>query len=380
MVWHRSSTCADGGRRCGVEPRVYNALVPRAISLAVFTAAPTWRRWLRGPVLALLLLVSVLLLGTIGFTLIEGWSAWDAFYMTLTTVTTIGYQEVHDLSAAGRAFNVVLIIVGVGTVLYTLSLLMALVVEGELHDRWEQRRRERMQNQLTRHFILCGFGRIGSVIADQFRRQRVPFLIVESDAARAQAALDAGYLAMSGDATTEDLLKQAGIERARGLIAAVGTDAENVYIVLTARLLRPDLFIVGRAESDEAQRKLVRAGADRVISPYQIGAQQIAQTALRPAVVDFVQLATSSENLELAMEQVKITGASELAGRSILQANLRQRFRAIVVAVQRANGHMEFNPSPDTVMHAGDHLVVLGPPDSLRELEIIAGRTGATVS
>lgn len=353
---------------------MYNALVPRPTSAPQRGESRPWRWLLRGHRLALLLLVGVFVFGTLGFVVIEGWSAWDAFYMTLTTVTTIGYREVHELTAAGRAFNIVLIIGGVGTALYTLSVLMALLVEGELHDRWAQRRRERMQNQLTQHFILCGFGRIGSVIADEFRRQRVPFLVIESSAAYVKAATDAGYLALAGDATTEDLLKRAGIERARGLIAAVGTDAENVYIVLTARLLKPDLFVVGRAESEEARRKLLRAGADRVIAPYQIGALQIAQTALRPAVVDFVQLATSSENLELAMEQVKIRGASELAGQSILQSNLRQRFRAIVVAIQRANGHMEFNPSPDTIMNAGDHLVVLGPPESLRELEAVAAR------
>jgi len=354
---------------------VYNAGVPRASSLR--NHGHTHSHWLlRGPRLASLLVLGVFVFGTLGFVVIEGWNVWDAFYMTLTTVTTIGYREVHDLSAAGRAFNIVVIIVGVSTVLYTLSLLMALIVEGELHDRWEGRRRERMQNQLSQHFILCGFGRIGSVIAEQFKRQRVPFLVVESSAGRTKDANDAGHLAIAGDASTEDLLKRAGIDRARGLIAAVGTDAENVYIVLTARLLRPDLFIVGRAESEEAQRKLVRAGADRVISPYHIGALQIAQTALRPAVVDFVRLATSSENLELAMEQVKLGESSELAGRTIVQANLRQRFRAIVVAIQRANGQMEFNPSPDAVMSAGDHLVVLGPPDSLRELELIAGRAG----
>lgn len=353
---------------------MYNALVPRPTSAPQHGESRPWRWLLRGHRLALLLLAGVFVFGTLGFVVIEGWSAWDAFYMTLTTVTTIGYREVHELTAAGRAFNIVLIIGGVGTALYTLSVLMALLVEGELHDRWALRRRERMQNQLTQHFILCGFGRIGSVIADEFRRQRVPFLVIESSAAYVKAATDAGYLALAGDATTEDLLKRAGIERARGLIAAVGTDAENVYIVLTARLLKPDLFVVGRAESEEARRKLLRAGADRVIAPYQIGALQIAQTALRPAVVDFVQLATSSENLELAMEQVKIRGASELAGQSILQSNLRQRFRAIVVAIQRANGHMEFNPSPDTIMNAGDHLVVLGPPESLRELEAVAAR------
>jgi len=328
----------------------------------------------RGYRLALLLLLAVLLVGPLGFVLIEGWSLWDAVYMTLTTVTTVGYQEVHPLSRAGQVYNALLIIVGVSSVLYSFSLLMALVVEGELHDRWEERRRNRMLNDLTDHFILCGFGRIGSVVAEEFRRHRVPFVIVDSDADQMTDAIKAGYLAVVGDATSEDVLRRMGLDRARGLVAAVGTDAENVYIVLTAKLLRPDLFVVGRAETEEAQRKLARAGADRVISPYQLGARQIAQTALRPAVVDFVQLATSSENLELAMEQIKIEGASELSGRSIRQGSLRQRFGAIVVAVQRANGHMEFNPSPDTVMNAGDQLIALGRPDSLRELESAAGK------
>ncbi len=338
-------------------------------------ARPVRARWLRGPGLALALLILVLAGGTAGFTLIEGWSAWDAFYMTLTTVTTVGYREIHPLSGPGEVFNAALIVAGVGTVLYTLSALMALLVEGELHDRWSQRRRGRMLSELDRHFIVCGYGRIGRIIAEEFQRQRVPFLIVEHDPHLAQTAVEAGLVAVSADATNEDMLKRVGIERARGLIAAVGTDAENVYIVLTARLLRPDLFIIGRAETEDARRKLLRAGADRVVSPYQIGALQLAQTALRPAVVDFVQLATSSENLELTMEQVRLEEGSDLVGRSIVDANLRQRFRVIVVAIQRADGRMEFNPSSDTTMNRGDQLVVLGPPDNLRKLEALAGAT-----
>jgi voltage-gated potassium channel len=160
-----------------------------------------------------------------------------------------------------------------------------------------------------------------------------------------------------------------GIARARGLIAAVSTDAENVYAVLSARLLRPDLFIVGRAETEDARSKLVRAGADRVISPYQIGGLQLAQTALRPAVVDFVQIATSSDNLELSMEQVRIEARSPLAGKNLIEANIRQRFGAIVVGIQRANGAMEFNPAPESVMRTDDHLVVLGRASNLRDLE-----------
>lgn len=324
-----------------------------------------------------MLLLLVLASGTAGFVLVEGWTVWDAFYMTVTTVTTVGYREIHDLSPGGEVFNATLIVAGVATFLYALSALSALLIEGELHDRWENRRRGRMLSELTHHFIVCGYGRIGRIIAEEFGRQQVPFVIVEQDGSLVQTAVEAGIVAVSADATAEETLKRVGIDRARGLISAVGTDAENVYIVLTARLLRPDLFIIGRAETEDARRKLQRAGADRVISPYQIGALQLAQTALRPAVVDFVQLATSSENLELTMEQVRLDERSPLAGRSLLEANLRRRFRVIVVAILRANGHMEFSPSSDTLMNAGDQLVVLGPPDHLRELEALAGHDRA---
>lgn len=309
---------------------------------------------------------------------IEGWSAWDAFYMTITTVTTVGYREVHELSRAGQVFTIGLIVGGVGTAFYTASLFVGLIVEGELHQRFEQRRFNRMLQHLTDHFIVCGYGRIGSIVVEEFRRQHVPFVVIERNAERVHAVIEKGGLAVEADASQEEVLKRVGIERARGLIAAVGTDAENVYAVLSARLMRPDLFIIGRAESDDAQRKLVRAGADRVISPYEIGAVQMAQTALRPAVVDFVQLATSSENLELAMEQVRIGPRSALASRSILDSNLRARFGIIVVGIKRNDGRMEFNPAADAVMHAGDYLVVLGRPENLKDLEIAAAADAVT--
>ena len=321
---------------------------------------------------AVLLVALVLVAGTIGYMVVEGWSAWDALYMTVTTVTTVGFREVHPLSWRGQAFTVVLIIGGVSTVLYTLSLLAAGLVEGRVGRRFEQRRRERMIDALTNHFILCGAGRIGLIIADEFRRQQVPFVVIDRDPDAVQEVIARGDLAVEADASREDILQRLGIDRARGLIAALGTDAENVYAILTARGLRGDLFIVARADSDDAGRKLLRAGADRFISPYQIGATQMAQTALRPAVVDFVQLATSSENLELAMEQVKIAPESALGGRSIVEANLRQQFGVIVVGIQRRDGRMEFNPEPDTIMHAGDHLIVIGRPEQLKDLEIAA--------
>jgi len=204
----------------------------------------------------------------------------------------------------------------------------------------------------------------------------VPFVVVERTAERVHAAIEDGALAVEADASREEVLTRVGIERARGLIAAVGTDAENVYAVLSARVMRPDLFIVGRAETDDATQKLKRAGANRVISPYQIGAVQIAQTALRPAVVDFFELATNSDNLELAMEEITIGPRSTLASRSILDANLRQRYGVIVVGIQREDRRMEFNPEPDTAILSGDKLVVLGRPESLRRLEVEAAEGG----
>jgi voltage-gated potassium channel len=334
--------------------------------------SPT-RWWLPGPGLAVGLLLLVTAGGTAGYIVIEGWSAWDSLYMTVITVTTVGYRELHPLSRSGEAFTMLLLVGGVGTALYTFTLLATVVVEGGLHLRLEQRRTRRMIDSLEDHFIVCGYGRIGSVIAEEFRREGTRFVVVERDPDRVHAVIAAGMLAVEADASREEVLRRLGIDRARGLIAAVGTDAENVYAILTARVLAPNLFIVARAETEDAERKLLRAGASRVLAPYQIGAVQMAQTALRPAVVDFVQLATSSGNLELAMEQIKIAPGSELSERSLVDANLRQRFSVIVVGIQRSGAQMEFNPSATAVMRTGDELVVLGRPASLKDLERAAG-------
>ena len=328
---------------------------------------------MQGPVFAVLLLAFVTLAGTTGYVVIEGWGWWDAFYMSAITITTVGYREIHDLSFAGQVWTVILLFSGVGSALYVFTLLATIVVEGGLPERLRKRRQARMLTLIKDHFIVCGYGRIGSIIAAQLQQQNIPFVVVERDPARLQAAMMDGLLAVQADASHEDVLKRVGIENARGLIAAVGTDAENVYTVLSARVLRPDIFIVGRAEGEDASRKLMRAGANRVVSPYQIGAVQMAQTAIRPAVVDFMTLATSSDNLELAMEEITVEVGSSLVDKSLLDANLRQRFGVIVVAIQRQDRHMDFNPEPDTAIRAGDKLVVLGRPLSLRRLEVEAG-------
>jgi len=315
------------------------------------------------------LLLAVLAGGTAGYMLVEGWNVWDAFYMTVTTVATVGYGEVHPLSPRGRLFTVALIFGGVGTLFYTVTLLATIIVEGGLHQRLERRRTARMLEQIKDHFIVCGYGRIGSIIAAELHQQGVPLAVIERDPERVRQAVDRGWLALEADASREEVLAKAGIHRARGLITAVGTDAENVFTVLTARVMRPDLFIIARVESDDAEHKLRRAGADRVISPYQIGATQMVQTALRPAVVDFFHLATSSDRLDLSMEQVHIKDDSPLANQTIVDAGIRQRFGVIVVGIKRAGGGMDFNPPPEAVMRSGDELVVLGRTESVKALE-----------
>ena len=329
--------------------------------------------WRRGLGLAVLLFITVSAVGTLGFTIIEGWAFWDAFYMTMISVTTVGFREVHEMSMAGQAWTVAVTLAGVSTLFYSASLVMAEVVEGELYQRFENRRFTRMLDQLDGHFIICGYGRIGHVIAEEFRRQNIPYVVIDRDADRVHEVITSGAMAVEADASREDVLRRVGIDRVRGLIAAVGTDAENVYTVLTARVLRPDLYVIARIESPDAEPKLVRAGANRVLSPYQLGGVQMAATALRPAVVDFMRLATSSERMDLAAEQIEVAASStRLVGRSIKDANLRQEFGVIVVAINRQSGAMEFNPSPESVIAAGDQLVVLGHPDQLRALEAAA--------
>jgi voltage-gated potassium channel len=316
----------------------------------------------------------VVVLGTIGFSLTEGWTLWHAFYVTVLGMMTV---DLPPLSPRGQVFTVVLLTAGIAATLYTFTLLATVVVEGGLPKRLQRRREARMLENIRDHFIICGYGRIGTTVAHQFRRQQIPYVVIERDPDRVHAAIDDGALGVEADASREEVLRRVGIDRARGLIAVVGTDAENVYTVLTARVLRPDLFIVTRAESDDATEKLKRAGADRVISPYQIGGMQIAQTAVRPAVVDFVELATNANNLELAMEEIPITPTSELANRSIVDANLRQQYGVIVVGIQRQDRRMEFNPEPETRIQPGDKLVVLGRPDSLKRLESAAAAGAA---
>lgn len=321
--------------------------------------------------LALLVVAVVTCCATAGFMLIEGWSLLDAFYMTVITMTSVGFGEVHQLSQAGKLFTVLVILGGVAVVAMFLSYGSQVVFEGQFERFMGRRWMEKEIGRLGEHYIICGYGRMGRVISREFLKKPVPFVIVERDP-EIFKTIDPGVLCICGNATDDAVLVEAGIERARGLVSVVSSDADNVYITLTAAGLRPDLYIVARAGDEGAERKLLRAGASKVVSPYVIGGAGIANAILRPAVVDFIELVTRREHLELQMEEVRVAAGSPLAGRTILDAGLRQLYGAIVVAVKKGNDHMQFNPAPEHRIEPGDRLIVLGAREKLEEISKLA--------
>jgi voltage-gated potassium channel len=315
-----------------------------------------------------LLLVALLLFGSLGYVWIEGWNFFDALYMTVTTLTTVGYAEVHPLNQIGRVYNMLLILAGMGVLFYILGSLARLLVEGEIRSVFGRRQLIKHIKRLKNHYILCGFGRIGEVIARHLQDRKLSLVIIENDPALLSHLEASGYYFISGDATREDVLVEAGIERAKGLISVLPTDADNVYAVLTARSLNPNLFIVARAEEFGSEQKLLRAGADKVESPYQMGGQKMAQTIMRPTVVTFMELAMK-DGVDWSMEEIAVGQGSPLLGVPLKDSGIRQKLDLILVAIKRADGEMLFSPSHETRILAGDTLIALGLRKNLVELE-----------
>ncbi|HEX9883001.1 MAG TPA: potassium channel protein [Desulfobaccales bacterium] len=313
-------------------------------------------------------LLGILLLGSLGFVWLEGWSFFDGLYMTVTTLTTVGYGEVHPLSHTGRIYNMLLILAGMGVMLYIVSSLARVVVEGEIRQALGKRKLLTRIKKLKGHYIICGFGRIGEIIARQLKERGIPLVVVENNPEHVSRLEESGYSFVVGDATREEVLQEAGIERASGLVAVVHSDADNVYITLTARSLKPDLYIVARAEERGAEQKLKRAGADKVESPYEIGGRKMAYAILRPTVTTFMELAMA-EGVDLSMEEVAVEPTSPLIGLALKDSGIRRDLDIIVVAIKRASGEMLYNPTPDTQIEGEDTLVVLGMRQNLEALE-----------
>lgn len=318
-------------------------------------------------ILAALLILLVISFGTAGYMSIEEWGFLDALYMTVITLTTVGYEEIHKLSTSGRIFTIFLAITGVGTVLYTLGIGAQFVLEGEIQQIFGRKRLEKKLEELKDHYIICGYGRMGRIIAKELLMKYLNVVVIEKYREALNGTDD--FLVIEGDATKDDILRRARIERARCLISVLPTDAENLFVVLSAREISPNLLIVARAGEEGSQNKLLRAGADKAVSPYYIGGIRIAQTVLKPAVIDFIEFATKSGNIELQMEEIPIREGSKLAGLTLDQCGIGRELGVIIVAIKLSTGEMKFNPTSRTEIQAGDTFIAVGEIAKLKELE-----------
>lgn len=323
-------------------------------------------------IFALSLILLVIFIGTIGYVVLEGWPLFDSLYMTVITITTVGYREVHDLSDTGKLFTIFLIVCGVGTILYTLNNAARVIIEGEFKEIFGRRKLVKTIKGLKGHYIICGYGRMGKVIGKELKEKGARFVVIEKEALNTEI-FDGDMLFVNGDATRDEILREAGIERAKGLISVLSTDAENLYVVLSARVLNPELNIVARAGEEGSEQKLLRAGADRVVSPYHIGGLRIAHSLLKPAVVDFIEFATRSGNIDLQMEEVYVHSGSKITGMTLDECGVGRELGIIIVAIKREGGDMRFNPTFKTAIKAGDILIALGEKTKLKVLEEMAG-------
>jgi len=325
---------------------------------------------LRHLTISICLLIVVMSIGVLGYRLVGGadWTFLDALYMTITTITTVGFTEVHELNTAGRIFTIGIIIAGVGTAFYVIGSVTQIVVEGQINNLIGRRRLEKQIEALKDHYIVCGCGRMGSIICRELKARPVPFVVIEKDEEAIQKVEPEGFLYILGDATDEGTLRRAGIERAKGIICVLRSDADNVYVVLTARELNRDIYILARAGEEGSEKKLLSAGADKVISPFHIGAMRMAHAILRPAVWDFIEMTTLDKTMDLAIEEIKICEGCRFEGETLRESNIRRYFDAIIIAIKKPQGEMIFNPDPDYRMTRGDVLITLGKRSDLARM------------
>jgi voltage-gated potassium channel len=319
----------------------------------------------------------MIVIGTIGFHVLEGWSIPDSLYATAQTVTTVGFGDVVPHTFYGRLFASFFMLFGVGIVLYALTSTVQSIVQSEMLSTFGHLRRSLKMSKLRDHFIICGAGRVGSHLIRGLKGTNDPFVVIESDPKKVEELSNQGIAVLVRDATLEESLREAGVEHARGLATCLPDDADNVYVVLTARDLNPKLHIVARAAEEQAESKLIRAGANRVVAPTIIGGHRMAMALTKPAVGDFLDSVTANE-LELGFEQVEVETGSKLIGRRLRETVIRSELNIVVVSIRRNTGNVVFNPSGETEIQNGDMLVAIGNAESLRKLNDLArGRVAA---
>ena len=320
-------------------------------------------------VLGVSLLILWTIVGTLGFISIEGWSFLDAFYMTIITLSTVGFGETHPLSSQGRLFATFLIVTGIGTAIYTFTRLGQVLLEGELQGLLGRKRMNKEVAKLKDHYIVCGFGRIGKTVAKDLKQEGYPVCILESDHEREAEIQAAEHLYLIGDATDESVLSSAGIKRAKAVLALLASDADNLFLTITVKELNPQVMVIARASDEKVEPRLKRSGADKVISPYKTASARIFHAAIKPTVVEFLELVTHREYLQLSMEELTVCDESPFQGLTLAESEIRRKYGVVVVAIKQADGKMAFNPETSTELATDDILVVIGKNPDLKRLE-----------
>jgi voltage-gated potassium channel len=319
-------------------------------------------------IVSLILAFMILVIGTFGYMMIEGWDFMDSLYMTVITISTVGYGEVRQVDHVGRIFTIFIVLTGVGFSLYVAAAVVQFMVEGRIRQIMGRRRLDQKLRRLKNHYIICGYGRIGRVLVRNLRRKFPNLVVIDNNPNLVEVMEEDGVLYIDGDATEESTLIKAGIENAQGLVSVLATDTNNVFLVLTARQLNPRLHIIARAGEDRSKAKLRAAGATTVESPYEMGALRMAQRILRPKVTSFLDFALSTTRKDILMEELPVGRESDLANLTLKDSGIRQRYNLIVIAIEKATGEMIFNPSFEALIAVGDTLIAVGEEPNLQSL------------
>jgi voltage-gated potassium channel len=317
--------------------------------------------------IALIILLTIILIGTFGFHFIEGWSLVDSFYVCIATLSTVGYGDFAPETTAGKFFTIFIIIFGVGTMFYSLVLMAETFIEARVRNLLGRGKLEKIIKKMNNHYIICGGGRIGFLICRELMAGKMPCVVIDNNPDVIQKARDEGFICFKGDATQDKILVEAGIKRAKGIVCVLPSDAENLYVILTAKELNQNIYIMARSEEEESEHRLLRAGADRVMSPYTLGGVRMAMAILRPAMLDFIEISTRGQSLELRMEEVSVCTGSPFISQSLEDSGIRKRYGLIIVAVKKDSGKMIFNPMANYIIEEGDRLIAMGEDENVKQ-------------